>query len=59
MDMKHSIAKIIKLGSSSTKSSGEVDITAVLKEIIRDLSLQKEELKRLTIDGETWRKLNF
>lgn len=49
--MKHTITKIIKIGSGNAKSNGEVDITTALKEIVRDLSLQKEELKRLTIDG--------
>lgn len=39
--MKHTITKIVKMGSGMTKNTGEVDITTALKEIVRDLSLQK------------------
>jgi hypothetical protein len=35
--MKLSIAKLIKVGSSSTKNIGEIEINEALTEIIKDL----------------------
>ena len=37
----------------------DVDICEGLKEVLRDIKLQKDEIGRLNIDCEHWRKLNM
>jgi hypothetical protein len=57
--MKDSIVNLLKKGLNLQKNAQEINLNEVFSEIIKDFNLQREEIKRLTIEGEGCRKQIF
>lgn len=54
--MKDSIFDLLKKGLNFQKNVHEINLNEAFSEVIKDFNLQREEIKRLTIEGEGCRK---